>query len=280
MKWRECRNQTDREQVLRLTREPMGGKVKLIWGLETLCCPPECEHLRVYAVKTESGISGCAMAWDWPGGHHYLNGLRLSHDMASRPRPEFWKAAFESLLTDATHSWTSIGRENVRARRILESDVSWLPRYTARQSITTWFVPLPRSQTHHKNSVEHDRQLGITPLDGRHVAVASGSGFAYWLGRSLHRMGFRGITGPGQQIRIGDFRPPPNASTGVIRKHLAAASGYDGLVIVLPEDSEAAAAWRAAAPRLVWQWQSTLYSVSWHRESLLPPIPEWKGYWL
>lgn len=280
MNWRACHDPNEREQVLRLTREPMGGKVKLVWGLETLRCPPECEHLRVYAIETQSGITGCAMAWDWPGGQRYLNGLRFGSAMSSRPRPRFWKAAFESLLEGTDHGWTSIGRENERARRVLESDASWLPRYSPRQAVTTWFVPLPRVQAETPASDALDRQLGITPLDWRHVAVASGSGLAYRVGRCLHCLGRPGIAGPGQGLRIGDYRPPPGASSRVVRSQVAAAIGYDGLIVVLPEDSEAALTWRAAAPRLVWKWHSTLYSLSWQRKAPLPPVPEWKGFWL
>lgn len=280
MNWRECRDQAEQEQVIRLTREPMGGKIKLTWGLETLRCPPECDQLRVYAVGSEVEITACALAWDWPGRQRYLTGLRIGRAMTGRPRPRLWKSAFESLLANTDHAWTCIGQDNGRARRVLESDAPWLPRYTPREAITTWFVPLPRGQARATDSGALDEQLGITPLDWRHVAVASGSGLDYRLGRCLHRLGLPGIIGPGQRMRLGDYRPAPGVSPRFIRSQLASANGYDGLVVVLPTDSEAASVWRAAAPRLVWKWPTTLYSVSWHRDARLPPVPEWKGSWL
>ncbi|TVP77234.1 MAG: hypothetical protein EA353_10760 [Puniceicoccaceae bacterium] len=280
MNWRECRDQTEREQIIRLTCEPMEGRIQLIWGLETLRCPPECEQLRAYAIETKTDITGCAMAWDWPGAQRYLNGLRFGRAMPGRPRPHFWKTAFESLLDGADYGWTSIGLKNKRARKILESGVSWLPQYKPRQMISTWFVPLPRVQAHAPASPALDQSLGITPLDWRHVAIAAGSGLAYRCGRALHRMGRPGIPAPGHRIRVGDYRPPPEASPRKIQKDLAEVKGYDGLIIVLPDDSRAASIWRKAAPKLAWAWQSMLYTVAWQRSTALPPVPAWKGFWL
>lgn len=277
MIWRECQD-SDREAFLRLTREPMGGKVQLVWGLDELRCPPECENLRAYVIETSAGIVGCSMAWDWPGGHRYLSGLRLSREMKSRPRPKFTKAAFEAALTGVDHGWTSIGAGNERARGVLERDVSWMPCYTPRQAISTWFVPLPRSQA--EGARDENNALEITPFDWRHIAVASGSGMAYRAGRILNMLGRPGIAKPGQRMRIGGFRPSLDSTPNEIRKQLSEVRGFDGLVVVLPTDSDLVKHWHKAMPRLTWEWQSTLYSISWRRDAALPTIPEWKGFWL
>jgi|GEM_PF-2907670 len=277
MIWRECQD-TDREAILRLTREPMGGKIRLVWGLDTLRCPPECKDLRAYVIETAAGVTGCSMAWDWPGGHRYLSGLRLGSEMKSRPGSKFTKAAYESQLTGADHGWASIGNGNERVRRIMERDVSWLPLHTPRQAITTWFVPLPPSQA--KGSQNENQALEITPLDWRHIAVASGSGLAYRAGRILNMLGRPGIAKPGHPMRIGDFRPSLDSKPNQIRSQLSQIRGFDGLVVVLPKESDSAKHWRKAMPRLTWEWQSTLYSISWRRDASPPAIPEWKGFWL
>lgn len=279
MIWRPC-DPTDRDALLALTREPMGGSVQLVWGLEKLMSPAECSHLQVYAIETEGEVNGCAMAWDWPGGHRYLSGLRFGRNMKSRPSPKFWKQAFECLLHGTDQGWTCIGSANQRARRVLEKSVSWLPNYTPRQKITTWFIPLPSDQANAARCADHQLSGQLTPLDWRHIEIAGGSGITYQLGRFLNKIGLPGIPQPRQAIRVADYQPSPSSTPRQIRDELKQISGFDGLVVILPEGAELQKQWSLAAPRLSWTWHSTLYSLNWTSSAKLSPVPPWKGFWL
>lgn len=279
MIWRECTPALEKD-FLQLTREPMGGEIPLVWGLETFRCPRDCHHFQPYLIQTDQGLDGCAMAWDWPGGHRYLSGLRFRDGMRARPRPAFWRTAFESLLAGVDYGWTSVGRDNHRARRVLESGAPWLPTYQPRQAISTWFVPLPSRQSNRQSESVVDADSRLTLLDWRRVAVHSGTGFRYWMGRMLHRLGRPGIPPPGTRMEIAHLQPSVGDSVTDLGSHLRALRELDGIVVVLPTDSEEAQLWRQAAPRTTWEWHSTLYSVSWTDGAPVPPVPVWKGYWL
>ncbi|NJK92633.1 MAG: hypothetical protein HC904_12875 [Blastochloris sp.] len=177
------------------------------------------------------------------------------------------------------HGWTCIGCDNHRARNLLESRVAWLPRYLPRQKINTWFIPLSRQQATSVPSPDRDQQLGLQPAAWRQVAVTAGRGWSYRVGRLLHRMGFPGIAPPHQPIRVAYYHPQPDHNPTQIRALTNEAAGYDGLVIVLPGESNQAKRMEKYLPRMAWNWQSTLYSVTW-KAGKLPEIPNWKGIWL
>jgi len=278
MIWRAC-TPADTDAVLRLTREPMGGKIRLAWGLERLESPPDCEHLRAYLVEDRDAVVACAMSWDWPGGHRYLGGLRFADDYRARPRPKFWKQAFETLLDGTDHAWTCIGAGNTRARRLLESGASWLPTYYPRQTVTTWFIPLPQTRRNGAPPATRDTDP-VRPLDWRHAAIAAGGGAAYRFGRLLFAAGMPGVPPPYRRIRLAEFRPAPEADARSVRAQLEAARGYDALIVVLPDDSREASVFRRAAPRFAWTWRSTLYSVNRNAGGPLPQVPNWRGSWL
>jgi len=279
MIWRPC-TPADEAAVLRLTREPMAGRIRLAWGLDQLRCPPECDRLRTYVVEDEGRVVACAMAWDWPGGQRYLSGLRFAPDFHRRPRPAFWRRAFETLLDGAGHAWTSIGKTNRRARRLLESGASWLPGYIPRQPLTTWFIPLARHRRRADPSTDLDLELGVEPLSWRHAEIVAGDGAAYRTGRLLDAFGLPGVPTPGRPMRLAEFQPRADACASSIRRRLRAARGHDGLVVVLPDGTARARHFREAAPWLAWTWHSTLFSVVTDRNSPLPEIPDWKGAWL
>jgi len=279
MRWRPCKP-ADEAEFLCLTQEPMDGRIRLAWGLDQLRCPPGCDRFQAYVIEDEGRLVACAMAWDWPGGHRYLGGLRFAPDYGKRPRSRFWRNAFEDLLDGVDHAWTSIGKANTRARHLLESKAPWLPIYRPRQDLTSWFIPLSRSRREGKRPAETDADPGIAPLDGRFAAVRSGSGLAYRAGRLLHALGLPGISPAGRRMRLAEYRPADGIDVGTIREQLRAARGFDGLVVVLPEDSARSANFRRAVPRLAWTWESTLYSIGFDNEAPPPEIPDWKGSWL
>lgn len=280
MNWREWDKNTDQKTLLNISREPMQGAVSLRWGLTELRCPPECNNLRGYAIETKGEITGSAMTWDWPDGSRYLSGLRFSQKMPTRPTPSFWKHAFTSILEGVDYAWTSIGADNKLARQILESNLSCLPRYHSRQEITTWFIPLSKKQREATGSMSLNQDLQLIPAHWRYVAIASGSGFFYHVGRLLNQLGRPGIPKPESKIRIAYVHPSESSKSFSLRQACRQAQGFDGLVIVLPQNSELAERWTEVAPRASWNWKSTLYSVSWKRDRTAPPIPNWKGAWL
>lgn len=279
MIWRRC-TEADTNAILRISREPMGGTVRLAWGFSELRSPVDCENFRAYAVETEHGVTGCALGWDWPGGSRYLSGLRFGREMRTRPRPAFWTRAFKSILEGVSHGWTSIGAENLRARKILESGAKWLPRYEPRQKITTSFVPLAARQAGLPRSPEFEAQLGLQAAAWRHLAIVSGEGCAYRIGRLLNKAGCPGIPAPNRPIRIAYYHPSHEASVPEMRRVWREATGYDGIVVVIPEGSGRARRLAEAVPRRAWKWASILYSVSWKDQQPPPAIPDWKGIWL
>lgn len=279
MRWRKA-SPEDTAALIKLSREPMDGRVQLIWGFEALQAPVDCSDFTAYAVEEDETIRGMACSWLWPNGDRYLSGLRYAVDFQQRPRPIFWKQAYQDMLADVSHAWTCIGKENTRARRILESDVSWLPHYQARQEIRTWFVPLSRSQANTPKSEELETSMHLKTSDWRHVAIASGTGLAYRTGRLSHQLGFPGIPPSGRRMRIAYYAPTAEPAPEEIRRSLSGIHGYDGLVVVLPKDSDAAKRWEVNRPRLAWTWDSTLYAVSWDKSALGETLPEWKGLWL
>lgn len=279
MIWRKSTD-TDKDALLRISQEPMAGKVRLIWGLSELRAPTHCNDFRTYTIETEGHITGCALSWNWPTASRYLSGLRFAPEMTGRPTPTFWKRAFTTMLEGVDLAWTSVGEDNQRAKRMLTSGVKWLPNYTPQQKITTWFIPLSANQRQAKPNATLDQELGIEPADWRHVAIASGSGSAYRLGRMLHMLRQPGVAAPHSRIRIGYLQPSNYQSITEMRQIIRNAYGYDGLVVILPEASELAYRWSEAAPKMTWRWHSTLYSVSWDTELAQSPTPEWKGIWL
>ena len=272
MIWRES-TVHDSEAILQLTREPMGGDIQLIWGLSELRAPDECHNFKAYCIETEGTVTGCTLSWDWPDQSRYIGGLRFGSNMANRPRPRFWKEAFESMLDGVDYAWTCIGAENNRARRMLESKFKWLPHYNKRQEITTWFVPLAKKR---RNTAPKKNDT-IQIADWRHVAIASGKGISYRIGRAMQCLSFPGVPEPMQSLRLAYHQPSDHASQSVALKEVA---GFDALILVLPTDSAAARHWQTVVPRIHWKWSSALYSVSWNRELAPPEIPNWKGIWL
>jgi len=278
MIWRRW-ERYDEKAVLDLLCEPMQGKISLRWGLTGLDCPPECDHLRGYAIEVEGKVTGCAATWDWPNGSRYLNGLRFGRHMSARPTPSFWRESFRSMLEGTDCAWTSIGTENEPARRILESNLRCLPYYRERQRMVTSFVPLSRRQRLGKNCDLLDLELRLVPANWRYVSIASGRGYLYTIGRILNEIGQPGIPAPESRIRIAYFHPTEKDNAKSMRQVWREARGYDGLVVTLPRDSEMATYWAEVAPRTSWDWNSILYSVSWNRE-LDVSVPSWKGAWL
>ncbi len=279
MKWRRCAVE-DEQAILRLSREPMAGRINLVWGLTRLCCPKGCNSLKAYAVVSDNEITGCALGWDWPDGNRYLNGLRFSRSMNTRPTPAFWRKGFDSLMEGTDHAWTSVGIENHRARQILESGVRCIPCYRPRQKITTWFTPLSPNRANDDSAPELNKQLGIEAADWRQVLIPSGQGLAYRFGRLFNRLGCPGIPPPRQKIHLGYYTPSQNATVRDMRRIFRQIRGYDGLIISLPSDSREARITERALPRITWKWHSLLYSVSWDRNLSLPEIPRWKGIWM
>lgn len=280
MIWRRCLGAEDQNALLRLSRAPMAGKVELIWGFSKLQAPTDCDNFNAHAIECNGTVAGCALSWDWPEGKRYLSGLRFGDAMSARPRPAFWRTAFESLLENVSFAWTSIGQQNERARRMLESGVKGLPRYQPRQSITTWFVPLNVKRADATSSRRLDEELGLEAADWRHVAIASGKGWAYRAGRLWDIFGLPGIPEPKRPIRVAYYHPSPQQDIRAMRTVWWEAKGYDGIVVVLPDSSNRARRWTAAAPRMSWKWRSTLYTVSWRHDLPAPEVPPWKGLWL
>jgi hypothetical protein len=99
-------------------------------------------------------------------------------------------------------------------------------------------------------------------------------------GRILYKLGLPGIPETGRKLEIAYFQPGEDESPEYQRRSLSKFKGYDGLVVVLPRNSEISKTWEIACPALSWTWDSTLYSVSWEKSALDAPIPKWKGVWL
>ncbi len=274
MIWREA-TLNDTNSVLELTREPMGGGIQLIWGLNELRAPNGCDHFKAHCIETQNEVAGCVLSWNWPDDSRYLGGLRFGQNMPTRPRPRFWKNAFESLLSGVNYAWTCIGAENHRARRMLESDVNWLPTYTRRQKITTWFIPIASNRRHCAS-----KNQPIDEAHWRHVAVASGKGLSYRIGRAMDRVGLPGVPAPMKPIRLAYYHPTTVEDIQLQRKLLNQINGYDAVIVVLPTDSQRAKQWAKVVPRIHWKWSSALYTVSWNKLSTDPKIPNWKGLWL
>lgn len=253
----------------------MGGDIQLIWGLNEFRAPDGCDKFKAHCIQIQDTVSGCVLSWNWPDGNRYLGGLRFGKKMPTRPRPRFWKHAFESLLDGVEFAWTCIGTENHRARRILESDVSWLPNYTKHQDITTWFVPLP----HRRRNTSATAQ-SVETANWRHVAIASGKGLPYQIGRAMHQIGLPGIPPTLKALRLAYYQPEESVTAEAQKKLLKNLCGYDALIVVLPSNSERAKQWQAIVPRIHWKWSSALYTVSWRKRSAAPDIPNWKGLWL
>lgn len=281
--WDEC----DESELIAITQEPMRGKIDFSFGLSRLSPPPDCTDLGGYGIDEQGSLVGCFLYWNWPTGptgDRYLAGLRLCQNLSVRPTPRLWKAGFELVMDEAPWAWTSIGLDNHQARRILEHNATWLPVYHPCQKITTWFVPLRPGMRSTQVIPEAAWKESLVEGDFRHVAIESGSGFAYHLGRALHRMGLPGIPEPGKRMRIvyanlPDSMPADDAARRL--NHLCkSVRGYDGFVIALPNDSDLASKWQQCAPGMSWKWESQLYCVSWKELDQLPPVPQWKAWWL
>jgi hypothetical protein len=272
MIWREATS-LDHPAVLTLSRVPMPGKIRMIWGLERVEAPPECGNLRVFVLEKESEVFGTAMIWDWPGGHRYLGGLRFSPRLTGRPPRSLWTRGYEAGLAGCEHAWTCIGSENTPARRLLLSGRRWLPRYTPRQEIRSWFIPLSTRHRRGNFVVPAHRAGELQTDDRRFAAIASGCGPAFCLGRLSHTLGLPGLPPPGRRLRIAHVGMDPEQFT----RSLRGLKGLDGLIVVVPKDSSLARRWKTVIPRHAAIWDSTLYSVTWAPDRPLPEIPHWKG---
>jgi hypothetical protein len=272
----------DTPAVLELSRLPMPGKISLIWGLHSLSPPPECGNLHTVVVERDGKVAAAAMRWDWPNGDRYLGGLRLGPELRGRlPRP-LWTRGYEAGLEGVEHAWTSIGAENLPARRLLvdssgsRTHRSGLPCYTPRQEIRSWFVPLSGRHRRKRADAAESLLTGLCPDDHRYAAVAAGGGLLYGLARLTYSLGLPGLPPPGKRIRIAHADMPPEQFASARRN----VNGLDGLIITTPKDCALAEQWRSILPRYAVAWDSTLYSVHWDPEAALPPVPAWKGYWL
>ncbi|MGB0744121.1 MAG: hypothetical protein ACPGSB_06305, partial [Opitutales bacterium] len=212
-------------------------------------------------------------------GERYLSGLRFRPDFKKRPPPSIWRQAFADMLSSADVAWTCIGKANTRARKILESGHSVFPEYRPRAELVTWFIPLPKGQTKARPEA-CAKTPKLEAAEWRHVAIASGSGISYSLGRTMHIAGLPGIPSPGTPIRIAYLHVAALHGKDELVRAIKKTKGYDGIVIILEKDSEADQAWRPTAPKLSWKWESLLYQVSWNRDQPDQEIPEWKGIWL
>ncbi len=277
---RDC----DESAILNIMQEPMKGNISWSFGFTDLSAPPECSELDGFGIEVDGDLMGCFLRWNWPNGDRYLAGLRFSHGMPVRPTPRFWKLGFERILDGVAYAWTSIGADNQKARKMLEHEASWLPNYYPCQGITTWFIPSRSNSSNGKDVAGMSGPIELVPGDFRYVAVSSGSGMTYYIGRMLHLTGFRGIPPPGERIHIAYVKvregiPAPEASQA-LSKLCASAHGYDGLVIAAPSDAEFAIEWEKSAPGYAWKWLSQLYCVSWDKLDTVPTIPRWNAWWL
>jgi len=255
--WRPA-TPADTEALLQLSREPMPGNIQLVWGFRTLAAPPGCSDLRVFLAETNGQPLALAMTWVWPGGARYLASLRLSSAMRGRPGREHWTQGYRDVLDGTDFAWTSIGRDNLPARRLLERGASWLPRYVPRLDLTTWFLPLPRGTGHTPGAELAAR--GLTPRPHRHAAIVGGHGFSYAIARAL-----RLLPPPGQELRL------LSATTPVSTRDLR---GYDGLLVVFPADKAPHPPFRCGT------WHSTIYQVQWNPDLPPAPLPALEAAWL
>lgn len=257
MNWRPA-TPADTEAILQLSRTAMPGALRLVWGFRELRAPPGCSDLRVFLAEREGVLLATAMTWAWPDGSRYLAGLRFSEAMNGRPGREHWTQGYRDVLQDCAFAWTSIGRDNQTARRLLERGASWLPVYLPRMELTTCFLPLrggggitPASEL---------QARGLVPLTHRYAALAGGSGGLYRMARCLHL-----LPPPGRPLRL-LAAAEPVCTRGLL--------GYDGLILVYP---------RGTAPRLPLRratWHSTLYQVHWAPGPPPAPLPKLQGAWL
>lgn len=283
MIWRRSMPE-DHSDILSISREPMDGKIKLIWGLDRLEAPRGCHDLQVFVIEDDGKVQATACSWLWPSGDRYLSGLRFSSGFKKRPPRDIWKQAFHDMLAGTEIAWTSIGKQNTRARRLLASKQSYLPHYRPRAELTTWFVPLPDKQrraSHQKDDrISDTGHIGLEAAEWRHVAIASGSGLSYLAGRSMHKLGLPGIPAPGRRMKLAYLDPRICESSLEMKDIITQATGWDGIVVVLEKASVLGREWRTCAPKLSWQWESTLYQVSWDANQADQAIPDWKGIWL
>lgn len=237
----------------------MSGSLRLIWGWRELSSPPVCSDLRVYVVEAEREILATAMTWAWPDGSRYLGGLRFSKAMRGRPGRELWRQGYQEAMDGVEYAWTSIGRDNQTARRLLERKAPWLPTYLPRLELSTVYIPLRRG--HGQTSEAELEERGLVPLTHRHAALSDGSGLHYHLARIC-----RLVPPAGRELRL-------LAATQQVAT--ADLCGYDGLIIVYPTATPP-----PGLPRLRAAWYSTLYQVQWDRNVPLVPIPGIHGAWL
>lgn len=256
MKWRPA-EAADTEQILRLHRRPMPGKVSLVWGLTELTAPPGCSNLRVFVVEEAGEVFATAMTWDWLNGDRYLAGLRFSEGMSSRPGRRMWTRGYREVLDGVDFAWTSVGRDNAPARRLLERGASWLPVYTPRLQVRSWFRPLRRGKG--RTPDEELQARGLTPLSHRLMILHSG-------GRLARFARVLGCLPPaGEPLRL--LYAPQSVPTRDLR-------GFDGLIRVFPADQ---------APRTppgCGVWDSILYQVHWNPACAPASIPAFEGAWL
>ena len=257
MNWRPA-TPADTGAILQLSREPMPGPLKLVWGMRDLTAPPGCSNLRVFVAEKGGELLAIAMTWAWPDGSRYLAGLRFSPAMQGRPGRRHWARGYQDVLEGVDVAWTSIGRDNAIARRLLERGASWLPTYRPRVELRTCFIPLRRGKG--KTSEAELRARELTPLSHRHAALAGGKGFAYHLARTL-----RLLPPAGQELCL--LAAPRPVSTRGVR-------GYDGLILVHPADQAPRPPLRHAI------WHSTLYQVHWDPGLPDAPLPDIQGAWL
>ncbi len=258
MIWRPATS-ADTAAILRLTRVPMPGPLQLVWGLTDLVPPPGCSQLQVYVVEAEGDLHACAMTWAWPDGSRYLSGLRVSAALHSRPQRQLWQRAYRDVLAGTDFAWTSIGRDNHSARRLLERGLEWLPEYRPRCELVTCYIPLRRGTGLTPDTELASREL--VPLVHRHAALVGGSGAAYRMARI-----FRLLPPPGQTLRLlAAARPVPTADV----------RGYDGLIMVFPANQK-----RPRMPLRHATWRTRLYQVQWDRDLASAPIPVIHGAWL
>lgn len=278
----------DHPALLRLSRIPMPGNIQMIWGLQRMEPPPECGNLRAFVLDHSGEVLATSMCWDWPDGQRYLGGLRLHPQLRGRVPRSFWTQGYEAGLDGTAHAWTCIGAENTPARRLLLSSHNpsrnpscthrraWLPCYSPRQELRSWFVPLPARNRRGKLTETESTGMGLRPDDRRYAAVHTGYGPQYRLARLSHLLGLPGLPRPHHRIRIAHAEMPPEDFAPCRRR----AKGLDGLIITVPGGGALAERWRQVVPFYASVWDSTLYSVHWDPDAPLPAIPAWKGSWL
>ena len=77
MIWRPARAE-DSSAILSISREPMNGKIQLVWGLDKLEAPRTCNDLQVFVIEDDGKVQATAFSWLWPSGDRYLSGLRFA----------------------------------------------------------------------------------------------------------------------------------------------------------------------------------------------------------